>query len=939
MIYELIYTSAAQGLAPGSRGFCTVAATTGIPKALFDRLESLSGYRHQFAAGDPRNPAAISHLRVTCGGVTYHVLSRVADAGADYTQRSNKLAHRVAIPADELGPLGPTALALHPELFVKSWAGSPRHLEPRQLPAGSAAAPGPCRKWERAAGDAGWGGVLVQNAVGPQGQVVLLYAPQQDPLPLVHEALALLPIAAQWNTPFTTHFTRLPRDLTCPVRCILKGTPEEQAALQNKAGNLIDLTAKLGPPPASPFVEAARTGDACQLADHSLPVESAAVAVTRAERRERAATPPRRPVPPPVHLDPLAPVSEISVEGISPARGSRWPLVVAALVLVLLLAGGGVLATQMGFGGLVATPPPPVDPHPEQLPLEPKFDPAPFEQLKQALDGLQSELNQHLPRLTELEKTTAETRDAANQHLVTARASLTDHGSGQDQVTDRLASDASRLKSARQELKALQEQQRKIDQELRALAAEAEVAQQQQRGQSMAKYYYDEAQEQLVALRGLLTAPSDSLRTVEGTLEQAEQYWKETQQLVVAAQKTRQESHDAQAKAARALAGLLESAPEVLPLPALPAPGQAHDETALWKFQPAAFISSFDFQLENNRFADGTTFQLSRSAPAQSKWQLSRAVVDESHKVLAKAGEVAELTLDQKGLSFRWLVRASSEDSLLQFCRLQVIAGNGQRSCQFISPQLLQQDRWWLGASPWLFLAGSGDVPIDPFNPPSAPPLPRFAVKLPQSGTLKLVDQQFELSLNLENPSQVVSPALPIGPPESDLVLFVTLKAVSEGKGALVGFQIQRLKPKDAPAFDLQALRKDVKTARTTADGVLMTIEKYQQSIDEDNTSYNKQQEKLKVEKSQQGRKNLQDGIDIIEKRLAETAELKTEAEKRKQDHLSRFNELNGRRFAAFPGRQHRAGRRYLEWRARAAARQSYGERVSDHRDGGFQCP
>ena len=45
MAWELVYTSAPHGLAEGSRGFCTVAATAGMPASLIPRVEALSGYR------------------------------------------------------------------------------------------------------------------------------------------------------------------------------------------------------------------------------------------------------------------------------------------------------------------------------------------------------------------------------------------------------------------------------------------------------------------------------------------------------------------------------------------------------------------------------------------------------------------------------------------------------------------------------------------------------------------------------------------------------------------------------------------------------------------------------------------------------------------------------------------------------------------------------
>jgi hypothetical protein len=49
---EILYTSAPQGLKPGSRGFCTVVSTSGMAKNLAERLESLSGYRHAYMPTD-----------------------------------------------------------------------------------------------------------------------------------------------------------------------------------------------------------------------------------------------------------------------------------------------------------------------------------------------------------------------------------------------------------------------------------------------------------------------------------------------------------------------------------------------------------------------------------------------------------------------------------------------------------------------------------------------------------------------------------------------------------------------------------------------------------------------------------------------------------------------------------------------------------------------
>ena len=104
IVHELYYTSAPAGLRPGTFGFCTVAATRNLPEPLRERLESLSGYRAAYQPGDPQavnNPVAFNHWIVSAGGQSYHVLSRVAFAGFDYSGRTNKFAHHLALSGNE----------------------------------------------------------------------------------------------------------------------------------------------------------------------------------------------------------------------------------------------------------------------------------------------------------------------------------------------------------------------------------------------------------------------------------------------------------------------------------------------------------------------------------------------------------------------------------------------------------------------------------------------------------------------------------------------------------------------------------------------------------------------------------------------------------------------------------------------------------------------
>jgi hypothetical protein len=264
MSQEIIYTSAPAGLKPGSRGFCTVAATRGIAKPLADQLEDLSGYRHLSAGGDgpsAANPIVYSHLKLSIAGRAYHVLSRICDAGLDYSRRTNKLAHHVAVEPADLVPAGPAAILTTPGFMATAWSGEPavRDFGPRVPQAD--AAPGVCQAWAQVAGDAGWGGVTAEALAGDaRRQIVLVYRAGLDVLRLVAETLALLPPAKRWDATFCTYFTKLPPTVDCRWRCVVDGTPEAVAAARAPGALVIDLRRPLAAPPESPYVEAARTG-------------------------------------------------------------------------------------------------------------------------------------------------------------------------------------------------------------------------------------------------------------------------------------------------------------------------------------------------------------------------------------------------------------------------------------------------------------------------------------------------------------------------------------------------------------------------------------------------------------------------------------------------------------------------------------------------------
>ena len=174
MTHELINTSVPRGLRPGTSGFCTVVVTADMPPVLEQRLTLLSGYRWVYPPGEAdadKNPVSWAHWRVPLVGQSgVEVLSRVADVGFDFSGRSNRIAHHVALDPANLPPVGPAGLLRQAGFMEVAWAG-----EPRLLAAGRAVprwdpGPRPCSAWDRAAGDAGWAGVLASRSSTTRGE-------------------------------------------------------------------------------------------------------------------------------------------------------------------------------------------------------------------------------------------------------------------------------------------------------------------------------------------------------------------------------------------------------------------------------------------------------------------------------------------------------------------------------------------------------------------------------------------------------------------------------------------------------------------------------------------------------------------------------------------------------------------------------------------------
>jgi hypothetical protein len=361
MSHELCFTSAPRGLRPGSNGYCTVVASRGLPGPLWQKLEALSDYQplSDGAGGGDRNPVALSHLRVTVLGKTYSVLSRCCLAGVDHTHRGIFFAHHVALEAAELPPGGPAWLAGQRGFLESQWDGQVRELAGGRRPAMGNSLPAVCRAWGQAAGDPGWAGVLAEAFQSdPARPAYLLYPLGLDPLPLLTEALALLPLELRWQVTFATFFRPLPQDVACAWRCAPRESPAARKGRVAPGALVLDLGKGLGPARGGVLVEVARTGKFPQA---PVPVLTRDVAPPQApgEQAPESWAPARaaaRPGPEPEGKFEVVPqvavanvVRRAAAAADSPPPGGSWlaPFAVGLLAGMVLVCGAAAAGWHM----------------------------------------------------------------------------------------------------------------------------------------------------------------------------------------------------------------------------------------------------------------------------------------------------------------------------------------------------------------------------------------------------------------------------------------------------------------------------------------------------------------------------------------------------------------------------------------------------------------
>ncbi len=257
---ELIYTSAPQGLMPGSSGFCTVEMTDGMPTETMDSLESLSAY--------DQNPAATinwMHLRIETIRGPRHVLSRVAPLQGEFSGRSNKLASHLCLSPNELPPQGPMLYLGAGGPLKTAWSGNVARLPARTAGGGLRlpSIPRVCQSWAAAVGDAGVAGAVLDRLLSSDRPLYVMRTAAMDALAMTDEMLSLLSGPDRWGITFSTYLHTMPRSAGCQLRWVVEGSPAAAQTQNLGSDAMIDLrhgAAKVLAGAEAAIVEAARRG-------------------------------------------------------------------------------------------------------------------------------------------------------------------------------------------------------------------------------------------------------------------------------------------------------------------------------------------------------------------------------------------------------------------------------------------------------------------------------------------------------------------------------------------------------------------------------------------------------------------------------------------------------------------------------------------------------
>jgi hypothetical protein len=208
MAQQLVFTSTPQGLEPGRSGYCTVARHKDLRHRLVRELERLSVYDFGQQTASAHSDICIFR-KMPLGSEEYYVLTKICDAGLDYTNRTNYLAHHLVLDGFEIATCpSPAEIFLNWDGWLRTWEAGPRYFgeeEAVTLTSYKSSNLIPCQGWLQMTNDPGNAASLISpDMIKP---IVIEGKPENSNtlLTLFAESCALLKISLDaWDFSFTT---------------------------------------------------------------------------------------------------------------------------------------------------------------------------------------------------------------------------------------------------------------------------------------------------------------------------------------------------------------------------------------------------------------------------------------------------------------------------------------------------------------------------------------------------------------------------------------------------------------------------------------------------------------------------------------------------------------------------------------------------------------
>lgn len=267
MAYQLIYTSAPRLLQAGRTGFGTVAKHPEIRGALQSEIERFSQFSRQEGLNLGR--VVIQYRCLSLSGEDFHVISRIKDAGADYTGRTNHIAHHIvftaaeALTASDAGvtPADVIFSGKTKNVWLDSWSDDPRELGPEEeldvrIFAPKLGLPAAC--WESITGTPATAAILAPGRLAESCWVLYSQEQAEHILILFGESLLLHP--APWRISFANEIQPTDRVEDIAWRGIPVDSPLCGMAAQSVRPTLDLTTPAELPAPVAEFVELATFG-------------------------------------------------------------------------------------------------------------------------------------------------------------------------------------------------------------------------------------------------------------------------------------------------------------------------------------------------------------------------------------------------------------------------------------------------------------------------------------------------------------------------------------------------------------------------------------------------------------------------------------------------------------------------------------------------------